>query len=168
MTSAKKTRRLDEDERLGGDRPARVGFRGIPTWEEAVGLVITKNMEARSKRSGGGPSKGRGDRGPRDNRGRGNANAARKLEQFAAMNGTVYVTMQPTKELIDELDRERVERARQMSPADRVLASLQLFELTSKIMAAGIRSQFPDADDRRVQEILRERLALSRRLEDRG
>ena len=76
--------------------------------------------------------------------------------------------MQPTKELIDELDRERVERARQMAPADRVLASLQLFELTSKIMAAGIRSQFPDADDRRVQEILRERLALSRRLEDRG
>ena len=40
---------IDEgDEDLGdGDRPARAGFRGIPTWEEAVGLVIAKNMEAR-------------------------------------------------------------------------------------------------------------------------
>jgi hypothetical protein len=62
---------LDEDEQLDDDRPARVGFRGIPTWEEAVGLVITKNMEARSKRPNGGPSKGRGNRGPRDNRGPG-------------------------------------------------------------------------------------------------
>ena len=34
-------------------------------------------------------------------------------------------------------------------------------------MADGIRSQFPDADERRVQEILRERLALARRLEER-
>jgi hypothetical protein len=34
-------------------------------------------------------------------------------------------------------------------------------------MASGIRSQFPDADESRVQEILRERLALSRQLEDR-
>ena len=63
---------LGDDEQAGDDRPARVGFRGIPTWEEAVGLVIAKNIEARSKRSGGGPAKGRGDRGPRDNRGRGN------------------------------------------------------------------------------------------------
>ena len=60
------------DNEQAGDNRRRVGFRGIPTWEEAVGLVITKNIEARSKRSGGGPAKGRGDRGPRDNRGRGN------------------------------------------------------------------------------------------------
>jgi hypothetical protein len=74
--------------------------------------------------------------------------------------------MRPTKELINELSWEQVERARQMSPGDRVLAGLQLFELTSRIMADGIRSQFPEADEQRVQEILRERLALSRRLED--
>jgi hypothetical protein len=76
--------------------------------------------------------------------------------------------MQPTKELIDELYWERVERARRTPAVDKVLAGLQLFELTSRIMADGIRSQFPDADKRRVHEILRERLALSRRLEDRG
>jgi hypothetical protein len=76
--------------------------------------------------------------------------------------------MQPTKELIDTMYRERVERARKMSPADKLAAGLDLFGMTSRIMADGIRSQFPDADDHRVQEILRDRLALSRRLEDKG
>jgi hypothetical protein len=62
-----------EDE---GDRPTRMGFRGIPTWEEAVGLVIAKNLEARSKRPGGGnggggshQKRGGGGRGPREKRG---------------------------------------------------------------------------------------------------
>jgi hypothetical protein len=76
--------------------------------------------------------------------------------------------MQPTKELADTIYWERVERARQTPPADRVLASLQLFEFTSQVMADGIRTQFPDADERRVQEILRERLVSHRRLEDRA
>ena len=34
-------------------------------------------------------------------------------------------------------------------------------------MADGIRDQFPDADEQRVKEILRERLALARQLENR-
>lgn len=74
--------------------------------------------------------------------------------------------MQPTKELVDAIYWERVERARQMSPADRVLVGLQLFEFTTRIMADGIRAQFPEADEQRVQEILRERLALARKLEN--
>ncbi len=75
--------------------------------------------------------------------------------------------MEPSKELIDALYWERVERARRMPPDERVLVSLRLFESASRITAAGIRAQFPDADENRVQEILRERLALGRRLEDR-
>jgi hypothetical protein len=75
--------------------------------------------------------------------------------------------MQPTKELADEMYWERVRQARQMAPSDKVLAGFRLFDLTRKIMADGIRDQFPDADESRVQEILRKRLALSRRLEDR-
>ena len=58
----------DEDE---GDRPARLGFRGIPTWQEAIGLIVDKNLELRAKRSAGGSHSGRGHRGPRDNRGQG-------------------------------------------------------------------------------------------------
>lgn len=74
--------------------------------------------------------------------------------------------MQPTKELIDELYRERVQAARQMSPEDKLLAGPRLFDLTCKIMADGIRDESPDADEQRVQEILRERLALARRMEE--
>jgi len=74
--------------------------------------------------------------------------------------------MQPTRELIDELYRERVQRARTMSPEDKFLAGARLFDRSCRIMADGIRAQFPDADERRVQEILRERLALARRLEE--
>ncbi len=74
--------------------------------------------------------------------------------------------MEPTQELIAEIYRERVHQARETPPAEKLLAGLTLFELCAGIMADGIRSQFPDADDRRVQEILRQRLALARRLEN--
>ncbi len=60
---------FDEDDQLEGDQPARLGFRGIPTWEETVGMLVAKNLESRAKRPGGGPHHGRGGRGPRDNRG---------------------------------------------------------------------------------------------------
>jgi len=73
--------------------------------------------------------------------------------------------MQPTKELIDEIYRDRVQRARQMSPEDKFFAGARLFDRSCRIMVDGIRVQFPDADERRVQEILRERLAIARRLE---
>lgn len=76
--------------------------------------------------------------------------------------------MQPTKEFIDELFWERVQKARQMSPEDKLLGGLDLFDFTSGIMTDGIRHQFPDADGARVQEILRERLSLIRRLEARA
>jgi hypothetical protein len=74
--------------------------------------------------------------------------------------------VQPTKELIDAVYRERVERARRTAPADRLRMGLQLFSLTSRLMADGIRARFPDADAQRVQLILREQLALIRQREE--
>ncbi len=63
---------LGEEGSAEGEQPARMGFRGIPTWDEAVGLLIDKNIEARSKRPAGGPHhNSHGNRGPRDNRGGG-------------------------------------------------------------------------------------------------
>jgi hypothetical protein len=63
---------LGEGDEGDEERPVRLGFRGIPTWDEAVGLLIDKNIEARAKRpAAGGPQRGRGNRGGRDNRGRG-------------------------------------------------------------------------------------------------
>jgi hypothetical protein len=75
--------------------------------------------------------------------------------------------MQSTKELADAIYRERVEKARGMSPEDKLPGGPRLFDHACSLMLAGIRSQFPDADERRVQEILRERLAVARRLENR-
>jgi hypothetical protein len=74
--------------------------------------------------------------------------------------------MKPTKELIDELYRERVRRAREAPPEEKLLAGPRIFERSCRIIADGIRHQFPDADERRVREILTQRLALIRRLEE--
>ena len=75
--------------------------------------------------------------------------------------------MEPNRQLIDELFRQRVRQARAMNPEDKLLAGARLFDRTCRIMADGIRDEFPEANERRVQEILRERLALARRLEQR-
>jgi hypothetical protein len=51
----------------GGESP-RIGFRNIPTWHDAIGVMIAKNMESRTRNPGG--SRGPGGRGGRG-RGRG-------------------------------------------------------------------------------------------------
>jgi hypothetical protein len=75
--------------------------------------------------------------------------------------------MEPTKELIDQLYRERVEKARRMSAEDKFFGGARLFDRSCRIMADGVRSQFPGVHERRVQEILRERLNLIRQRENR-
>jgi hypothetical protein len=74
--------------------------------------------------------------------------------------------MEPTQELADSIYRDRVLRARQMSPEEKLLAGPRLFARACRLMADGIRNEFPDADEPRVQEILCARLALLRRLEE--
>lgn len=66
--------------------------------------------------------------------------------------------------LVDSIDREKIERARRMSPTEKFLAGPELFEHVCDWMRAGIRDRFPDIDDARVEEILAERLAVSRRV----
>lgn len=74
--------------------------------------------------------------------------------------------MGPTPELVDAIYRERVLRARRTPPERKFLAGAELFETGCQVMAAGIRHQNPDADERQVREILLQRLALGRRLRD--
>jgi hypothetical protein len=76
--------------------------------------------------------------------------------------------MEPSKPLADELYREEVLRARAMSPEARLLEGARLFDRVCRIMADGIRHQYPEADEHQVQEILRQRLQLARRLEQSG
>jgi len=73
--------------------------------------------------------------------------------------------MEPSKELVDDIYRERVLRARRTPPEEKLLDGARLFDLSCRIMMDGIRDQFPDADEQKVREILSQRLALLRRLE---
>jgi hypothetical protein len=74
--------------------------------------------------------------------------------------------MEPDQKLIDALYRERVLRSCAMRPEEKLLAGARLFDRSCRIMADGIRDEHPDADERRVREILKERLATLRRLEE--
>lgn len=74
--------------------------------------------------------------------------------------------MEPTQELIDDIYRERVLRARAMSPEEKLLAGPRLFDWACRIARDGIRSQHPDATDEQVEAILLQRLAWRRRLEE--
>ncbi len=57
-----------DDELDDGAESPRIGFRNIPTWQDAIGVMIAKNMESRAKNPAG--PRGRGRPGGRG-RGRG-------------------------------------------------------------------------------------------------
>lgn len=76
--------------------------------------------------------------------------------------------MKPDQKLIDDLYWQKVRAAQAMSPEEKLLAGPRLFERSCRIMADGIRSEFPEAEEDHVQEILRERLARLRRLRERS
>jgi hypothetical protein len=73
--------------------------------------------------------------------------------------------MEPTDDLIQSLDRDKVRRAVSMSEEQRFLSALELFDMASEMTRAGIRADHPEADERRVTEILRGRLSRARRSE---
>lgn len=73
--------------------------------------------------------------------------------------------MKPTQQLIDEIYLDKIRSARQMSPEDKLLAGPRIFERSCRIMLEGLRHENPAADEATLQHLLRERLALIRRLE---
>lgn len=75
--------------------------------------------------------------------------------------------VEPTKELIADLHRDRIAVAREMTPEQRMLAGGELFDEMVERMVAGIRMQFPDATPEEVDRHLEHRLAVTRRLENR-
>ncbi len=72
--------------------------------------------------------------------------------------------MGPTQELVDEISRERVLRARATPPEEKLLAGARIFEDVCERMAIGLRDENPEADEAKIQELLRRRLDLLRRL----
>jgi hypothetical protein len=76
-----------------------------------------------------------------------------------------WTHMEPTRELIDEIYRERVLRARRTPPEEKILEGPRLFEMACRITMEGIREQHPEASDAEVREILERRLDLRDRLD---
>jgi len=73
--------------------------------------------------------------------------------------------MKPSRELIDEIERERIERARNTPPEEKILLGPRLFDRVCRIMRDGVRMQFPSANEEEVWRIFRERLAIAEKLE---
>jgi hypothetical protein len=68
--------------------------------------------------------------------------------------------MQPTDELLDQLQREDVADARRMSFADKFLAGAELFDYACRITMAGIRNQNPGFNEQQILDELRRRVAM--------
>ena len=67
---------------------------------------------------------------------------------------------------MDDSFWHRVERARKRTSEERFLDTLEMIDLSRELMKAGVRMQFPEADEKQVKEILRHRLHLVRTVED--
>ena len=73
------------------------------------------------------------------------------------------------KELQDSIFREKVLRARSMTESERLDAALELIDFAFAAMRDGIRCQFPEVSSKEaVENILRQRLDLLRKMDDRG
>ena len=74
--------------------------------------------------------------------------------------------MEPTQQLIDDIFRSKVLRARQQRPEEKLCAGIELFAEVCDRMRDGIRWQFPQASNDEVERILRERLRRVRQLDE--
>jgi hypothetical protein len=74
--------------------------------------------------------------------------------------------MEPTPELLAQLDREDIEQARRMTPAQKFRAGGDLFDQACRWTLAGIRHQYPGISDADALEELRRRLEHARKTED--
>ncbi|WP_390844796.1 hypothetical protein [Anatilimnocola floriformis] len=73
--------------------------------------------------------------------------------------------MAPTQELIDDIYRERVERARSATFDEKLLGGLELFDAACEWSRMGLRARFPDDSDEQIENRLSEQLARLESLE---
>jgi len=63
---------------------------------------------------------------------------------------------------------DKIRRARRMTPGEKMLEGPRLFDQNCQLMRGAIRSQFPEFDDAQVEQELRRRLAIARRIDEAG
>lgn len=76
--------------------------------------------------------------------------------------------MDNIKELANEIYADRLDRARARRPMLKLLDGFELFDEACQRMRAGIRNQFPAANDADVERILHERIDRIREIEEWG
>ena len=59
---------------------------------------------------------------------------------------------------------EEVERSRRMTPEQRFRGTLDMIDLVQELRMAGIRRDFPSADDSEVLAVLRKRMEIAENL----
>ena len=64
-----------------------------------------------------------------------------------------------------DFTQQQIRHYRQMSGEQRLLIALNLHEMSCEIARDGIRARYPDAQPERVEELLRERLRQTYRVE---
>jgi hypothetical protein len=75
--------------------------------------------------------------------------------------------MMPSQQLFDSIERSKVEQARQVTPQDRLTASLRHSDESMEIMRAGVRHRFPGASEEEVQQRLIDQVRLVKRMHER-
>jgi len=73
----------------------------------------------------------------------------------------------PDPALIDQLYRDKVRAAEEMTEEERFLAGPRLFDYACRIARDAIRADHPDYDDEKVEAELRRRIEIGRQLEQR-
>ncbi len=73
--------------------------------------------------------------------------------------------MDDIAELAAAIDREKLERAKRMTRAERFLAGGELFDEACEISRSGIRHRHPDFTQDQVEAELRRRIEIGRRTE---
>ena len=76
--------------------------------------------------------------------------------------------MDDIKKLADEIDADRLQRSRERRPMLKLLDGFDLFDEVCGRMRAGIRHQFPQADQKQIEAILHERIDRLREIEEWG
>ena len=76
--------------------------------------------------------------------------------------------MSPSSDLIDSIYREKVLRARGMTVGERLDAGIELFEASLNWMRTGIAHQFPGSSPEQVEQQVKRRLDIARKLDEHG
>lgn len=71
------------------------------------------------------------------------------------------------QDTFNNIVRSRLEQALRVTPEERLLVGLEHSDLSMKMVEDGIRHQHAEADEGTIRQLLIQRIALMRRLEER-